>query len=153
MEYAVGDKVWLSSKHLPALNTCPKFEPRFRGPFIITERIGSVAYCLALPPTYECHDVFHVSQLVPDCPRAPELDPQEAVVGWPPTRDIAGNPMDRYEVDYIMDQRRSGDEFQYLVKWRGYPEDQATWEPASHLDGCPALLRAWRRRHRNRRPP
>ena len=51
-----------------------------------------------------------------------------------------------------MDQRRSGDEFQYLVKWRGYPEDQATWGTASHLDGCPALLRAWRRRHRNRRP-
>ncbi|CDI82540.1 hypothetical protein EAH_00066880, partial [Eimeria acervulina] len=123
MEYAVGDKVWLSSKHLPALNTCPKFEPRFRGPFIITERIGSAAYRLALPPTYECHDVFHVSQLVPDCPRDPELDPQEAVVGWPPTRDVAGNPTDRYEVDYLMDQRRSVDEFQYLVKWRGYPED------------------------------
>ncbi|CDI84502.1 hypothetical protein EAH_00053130 [Eimeria acervulina] len=91
--------------------------------------------------------------LVPDCPRASELEPQEAVVGWPPTRDVAGNPTDRYEVGYIMDQRRSGDEFQYLVKWRGYPEDQATWEPASHLHGCPALLRAWRRRHRNRLPP
>ena len=51
VEYAVGDKVWLSSTHIPAQNTCPKFEPRFRGPFIITERIGSVAYRLALPPT------------------------------------------------------------------------------------------------------
>ncbi|CDI82849.1 hypothetical protein EPH_0011410 [Eimeria praecox] len=153
VEYAVGDKVWLSSKHLPPLNTCPKFEPRFRGPFAITERTGSVAYRLAFPPTYECHDVFHVSQLVPDRPRAPEEEPQEAVVEGPRTRDAAGNPTDQYEVDYIMDQRGSGDEAYYLVKWRDFPEDQATWEPASHLEGCPALLHAWRRRQRNCGPP
>ncbi|CDJ62042.1 Similar to Transposon MAGGYgagandpolgenehomologues, related [Eimeria necatrix] len=65
VEHAVGDKVWLSSKHLPASSNCPKFEPRYRGPFEIIERIGIVAYCLALPPTYECHNVSHVSQLVP----------------------------------------------------------------------------------------
>ncbi|CDI87690.1 hypothetical protein EPH_0073510 [Eimeria praecox] len=47
VEYAVGDKVWLSSKHLPPLNTCPKFEPRFRGSFAITESIGSVAVLLS----------------------------------------------------------------------------------------------------------
>ncbi|CDI85179.1 Similar to Transposon MAGGYgagandpolgenehomologues, related [Eimeria praecox] len=91
--------------------------------------------------------------LVPDSPRAPAQEPQEAVVEWPPTRDAAGNPTDQYEVDYIMDQRGSGDEACYLVKWRGFPEDQATWEPASHLEGCPALLRAWRRRQRNRGRP
>ncbi|CDI87670.1 hypothetical protein EPH_0029530 [Eimeria praecox] len=130
-----------------------RFEPRFRGPFAITERIGSVAYRLASPPTYECYDAFHLSQLVPDRPRAPAQEPQEAVVGWPPTRDAAGNPTDQCEVDYIMDQRGSGDKAYYLVKWRGFREDQATWEPASQLEGCPALLRAWRRRQRNRGPP
>ena len=30
----------------------------------------------------------------------------------------------------------------------GYPKGQATWEPAAHLDQCPAALRAWRRRFR-----
>ncbi|CDI74287.1 hypothetical protein EPH_0002000 [Eimeria praecox] len=150
VEYAVGEKVWLSSKDLPAVNTCPKFEPRFHGPFVITEYIGSVAYRLELPPTYECHDVFHVSQLVPDLPRAPELEPQAAVVGWTPIRDVARNLMDQYKVDYIMDQHGSGDEAHYLVKWRGASEDRATWEPASHLGDCPALLRAWRPRQLKR---
>ncbi|CDI81764.1 hypothetical protein EPH_0048900 [Eimeria praecox] len=107
--------VWLRSKHIPALNTCPKFELRFHGPFVITERIGSVAYRLALPPTYECHGVFHVSQLVPDRPHARELELQEAVMGWPPTRDVAGSRTDQYEVDCIMDQRESGDEAHYLL--------------------------------------
>ncbi|CDJ49900.1 hypothetical protein EBH_0029410 [Eimeria brunetti] len=93
-------------------------------------------------------------KLVPDCPRAHELEPQEAFVGWPPAaRHVAGNPADQYEVDYIMDQRGSGAGVHYLVKWQSAPENRATWEPASHLGGCPTLLRAWRRRRRNCRPP
>ncbi|CDJ62908.1 hypothetical protein ENH_00028900 [Eimeria necatrix] len=73
-----------------------------------------------------------------------------ADAAWPPIHVAAGNPTEEYEVDYVMDQRGSGDAAQYLVKWRGTPEDQATWEPAHHLTGCPALLRAWRRRQRKR---
>ncbi|CDI84999.1 OSJNBa0087O24.13 protein, related [Eimeria praecox] len=153
VEYKVGDQVWLSSKHLPALNNCTKFESRCRGPFTVTERIGTVAYRLALPPTYEGHNVFHVSQLVPHHSRALALVPQEAPVGWPPTRDDDGNPTDQYLVDYILDQRGTGAEASYLVKWRGFPEEWATWEPAHHLAGCIALLRAWRRRQRNRHSP
>ncbi|KAA0033782.1 ty3-gypsy retrotransposon protein [Cucumis melo var. makuwa] len=41
-----------------------KLSPRFVGPFEILERIGLVAYCLALPPAFSAvHDVFHVSML------------------------------------------------------------------------------------------
>jgi hypothetical protein len=41
-----------------------KSSPRFIGPLEILERIGTVAYRLALPPNLsEIHDVFHVSML------------------------------------------------------------------------------------------
>ena len=41
-----------------------KLSPRFIGPFEILERIGVVAYRLALPPTLAAvHNVFHVSML------------------------------------------------------------------------------------------
>ena len=41
-----------------------KLSPHFIGPFEILERIGSVAYKLALPPSLSSvHDVFHVSML------------------------------------------------------------------------------------------
>ncbi|MCI72780.1 hypothetical protein A2U01_0094044, partial [Trifolium medium] len=47
-----------------------KPSPRYIGPFQIVDRIGEVAYRLALPlPMSGMHDVFHVSQLrkfVPD---------------------------------------------------------------------------------------
>ncbi|XP_022847497.1 uncharacterized protein LOC111370015 [Olea europaea var. sylvestris] len=41
-----------------------KLRPRFIGPFEILDRIGNVAYRLALPPRLSVvHNVFHVSML------------------------------------------------------------------------------------------
>ena len=41
-----------------------KLSPRFIKPFEILERVGTVAYRLALPPSLSSvHEVFHVSML------------------------------------------------------------------------------------------
>ena len=41
-----------------------KLSPRFIGPFEILERIGTITYQLALPPSMlGVHEVFHVSML------------------------------------------------------------------------------------------
>jgi len=44
---------------------CRKLTPRFVGSFEIVEKVGVVAYRIALPPSLSnLHDVFHVSQLI-----------------------------------------------------------------------------------------
>jgi hypothetical protein len=41
-----------------------KLSPRFIGPFKITQKVGKLAYRIALPPNLiGMHDVFHVSML------------------------------------------------------------------------------------------
>ena len=67
LEFEVGDHVFL--KVMPkrgVVKFCKrgKLSPRFIGPFEILERVGTVAYRLALPPSMSgVHEVFHVSML------------------------------------------------------------------------------------------
>jgi hypothetical protein len=68
----VGDHVFLKVKTNRIslkLGSCAKLAARFCGPFKILERIGPVAYMLALPTSMTVRNVFHVSLLkkyVPD---------------------------------------------------------------------------------------
>ena len=67
IEYEVGDKVFLKLspwKKILRFGRKGKLSPRFIGPYEILERVGPVAYRLALPlELAELHDVFHVSML------------------------------------------------------------------------------------------
>jgi hypothetical protein len=71
-EFKVGDHVFLKMKTNRSslkLGSCTKLVEIFCGPFEILERIGPVAYMLALPASMTVHNVFHVSLLkryIPD---------------------------------------------------------------------------------------
>ncbi|CDJ63184.1 hypothetical protein ENH_00036830 [Eimeria necatrix] len=98
----LSNKLRLSSKHLPALDSFPKFERRYQGPSEVIDCVTAVVYRPALPLTYEYHNVFHASQLVPHRRRLPRLVTQDADAGWTPIRKVAGNPTQQQEVDYSL---------------------------------------------------
>ena len=67
LEFEVGDHVFLKvmpKRGVVMFGKLGKLSPRFIGPFEILERVGTVAYQLALPPNMSgVHEVFHVSML------------------------------------------------------------------------------------------
>ncbi|XP_073139055.1 uncharacterized protein [Henckelia pumila] len=67
LEFAMGDHVFLKvspMKGVMRFGRRGKLNPRYIGPFEILERIGTLAYRLALPPSLaKVHNVFHVSML------------------------------------------------------------------------------------------
>ena len=68
LEFEVGDHVFLKmmpNRGVVRFNKRGKLSPRFIGPFEILERIGTVAYRLALPPSMSgVHEVFQFSMLL-----------------------------------------------------------------------------------------
>ena len=67
MEYQVGDKVFLRVfpwKGIMRFVNKGKLSPRYIGPYEIIEKVGPLAYKLALPPELSrIHNVFYVSVL------------------------------------------------------------------------------------------
>nr|CAN77179.1 hypothetical protein VITISV_006672 [Vitis vinifera] len=67
LEFEVGDHVFLKvspMKSVMRFGRKEKLSPRFVGSFEILERVGTLAYKVALPPSLsKIHNVFHVSTL------------------------------------------------------------------------------------------
>ncbi|XP_057444137.1 uncharacterized protein LOC130736312 [Lotus japonicus] len=67
LEFEKGDHVFLRVTSVTGVGRAlksRKLTPRFIGPYQISERVGAVAYRIALPPSLaNLHDVFHVSQM------------------------------------------------------------------------------------------
>jgi hypothetical protein len=62
-EFKVGDHVYIQVKPNRSslrMGVCAKLETQYCGPFEVLERIGPIAYRLALSPTFKAHNVFHV---------------------------------------------------------------------------------------------
>ena len=80
LEFEVGDHTFLKvmpKRGVVRFGKRGKLSSRCIGPFEVLERIDTVAYRLALPPSMsDVHEVFHVSMLRKDTP-----DPAH-VVDW-----------------------------------------------------------------------
>jgi hypothetical protein len=139
--FCVGDLVLLSSHHInlasQATRPSKKLQHRFTGPYRITQKVSPVAFKLALPDTLKIHPVFHVSLLRQY--RDPTSIPnREAPQPPPPAITINDHP--EFEVEKILDHRTHRRQKQYLVKWVGYPDHDASWEPVSNLANASRLV-------------
>ncbi|CAJ0968449.1 unnamed protein product [Ranitomeya imitator] len=137
----VGDLVWLSSRYIPMKVSSPKFKPRFIGPYRISEVLNPVSFRLTLPASFSIHNVFHRSLLRRYvAPVVPSVDPPAPVL-------VEGEL--EYIVEKILDSRISRRKLQYLVKWKGYGQEDNSWVFASDVHAAD-LVRAFHLAHPGR---
>ena len=128
----------VSTKHFTPradmLRPTKKLRPLFAGPYTITEVINPVAYRLDLPTNLQVHPVFHVSPLK----RFVENPTQFSSRTEPPPPEIQADGTEEFELEAITDKRVLGrgrwKRIEYLLKWKGYPASESSWEPVQNLD-------------------
>ena len=149
--YKIGDRVLLSTAHLNNQERAPKLMHRYIGPFPICRVVSPVAYELTLPSTMSrVHHVFHVSQLrryIDGVSLYPDRE-QTDVSAPPPTIIESGE--EAWEVERIVKKRKKGRGVQYLIKWKGYPDHENTWEPASNVRHAQEAVQEFEQRTKRR---
>jgi hypothetical protein len=75
MVFEVGNKVWLSAKHIQTARPSKKLDYERLGPFKITKVINRNAYRLELPNSMKIQNVFHVSLLDRYASQSPGSNP------------------------------------------------------------------------------
>ncbi|KAL4023299.1 hypothetical protein IC575_017051 [Cucumis melo] len=129
LEFEVGDMVFLKvapMKGVLRFVKKGKLSPRFVGPFEILERIGPVAYRLALPPSFAAvHDVFHISML-----RKYVADPTH-VVDFEPLQISENLSYEEQPVEVLareVKKLRSREIPLVKILWQNHGVEEATWE-------------------------
>ncbi|GBG76468.1 hypothetical protein CBR_g22216 [Chara braunii] len=140
--FKVGDDVLIDIRHLQLeADTLRKFRRRFFGPCRILQDVGSdttsspISFRVKLPDYLRqarVHDVYHVLLL------RPYHRPSERFAGRPYERPppIMVDGHEEFLVSDIIGRRVTDDNpphIEYLVRWKGYPDEEATLEPLEHL--------------------
>jgi Chromo (CHRromatin Organisation MOdifier) domain len=125
----IGQLIWLEGRNLPLPYRTAKLTPRRHGPFPITKIVSPVMVQLELPPQWNIYLVFHTSLIS----TYTETQAHGPNFTRPPPDLIDGE--EEYEVDQIRSHQTWGRRktLQYLVKWKGYPESDNTWENADQI--------------------
>ena len=101
------------------------------GPFRVLETIGEQAYRLALPETWKIHPVFHVS-LLRDW-KAANVQQDQLVS----QEDVPDTEEPYWEIEKILRWRKIKRNKkiikEYLVLWKNFPVEEASWIQANQL--------------------
>ena len=128
LEFEVGSKVFLKLRPYRQQSVSKrlfqKLAARYYGPFVVTGRVGKVAYRLQFPETSRVHPVFHVSQLKP-------------VIGDSVVTTVFPEAMETelvIEPEEILETRyNETGHLEVLLKWRNLPDHETSWMKVGEL--------------------
>jgi hypothetical protein len=151
MVFKVGDLVLVNADHV--LEDWEKQRPTRKlgsqkiGPFRVTEVISDTAYKVRLPSNMKAHPIFHINLLEKyietplefgrrDPPRPPPIEMEQE------------EEEPEYEVEEILKDKMVRKRRKYLVKWKGYPMHESSWEDEENLKNASGALAKYNARLR-----
>lgn len=149
--YKPGDLVWLLRRNIKTTRPSDKLDHRRLGPFPIHSQLSPLVYKLTLPSSLSrLHPVFHVSLLEP-YQSFPDFHPPAEPVPF----GLDNSDSSPLAIKAILDSRKLGQRYEYLVSWQGLSEDENSWLPLSDFPTTSnELIERFHRRHpRAPRPP
>ena len=134
LEFEIGDMVFVRvapMKGVMRFGKKGKLRPRYVGPFEILERVGPVAYKLALPPALSgIHNVFHISMLrryVSDLSHILSYEPLQV------QEDLSYEEMPMEILDRKDQVLRNKTICLVKVLWRNHSIGEASWERGDEM--------------------
>jgi RNase H-like domain found in reverse transcriptase/Reverse transcriptase (RNA-dependent DNA polymerase)/Integrase zinc binding domain/Chromo (CHRromatin Organisation MOdifier) domain len=137
-EFEVGDLVLLKFNrkpghpgYLPPKEHRTKIGPTST-PLRVIKKLSPLTYKLALPAGSQMHDVVSAVHLQKYGKDDGSVRPLPVIEGE--------EGKEEWEVEEILDHRLVKGKKEYLVRWKGYSEDETSWEPPEHLENAQELL-------------
>ena len=106
-----------------------KLSPYYEGPFKVARRNRGGAYLLL------DHDGVLLGR---------NYAPAQLVAVPSPTKEV---PLDNvHVVEHILNHKKCGHGYKYLVKWKGFDPTHNTWEPSSNFFDISVIAAYWKNR-------
>jgi hypothetical protein len=147
-KYNIGDKVMLSTlnrrKEYKRKNQkrAAKFMPRFDGPYLIVDVHNQAStVTLDMPIAPNLFPTFHTSNVKPWLPNDDDKFPSRTLE-QPGPIDVKGT--EEFLVESIIDHKKVGRGYRYLVHFVGYGHESDRWIAGRELDDNEALDIYWK---------
>ena len=116
--------------------------------------ISPTAYEVELPSSMHIHPVFHIHLLKlyqSGMDRFPSRISIRPSVEEEQEPELMDDEQPAWEVETILKKRKRGRQVEYLIKWKDYPIEEATWEPMENLQHAQESIQEYeeKQHHRN----
>jgi hypothetical protein len=140
LQFEVGDLILahLRKERFPR-GTYNKLKMKKIGPCRVIRKFGTNAYEIELPEGIRISPIFNVSDLYP---YKTEENSEKPKVQWTKQMPVAEKP----QMERILDKRvskrtRRKEYFEYLVRWKGHPVEDASWESEEEIQKHGQIVR------------